>query len=176
MNATQTHGVVYDADDVSRILDRRSHPLREAAAGEIIIYYGGWNLHQLCTTPAGILHMAQHERFDDEKWQDDPGYYRLLLPVPDSNEKNLREQVAQLRTNHDDAAWYPAPAAVVATALLVHLVTKGTDLLDRGSCRCREMKGEGRVSIGVVNGRVNSFCCWDNTRYGNLWLAVAQKC
>lgn len=174
MNATQTHGVVYDANAVSRILDRRSNQIREAADGEIVIYYGGWNLHQLSTTPAGRMHMAQHDRFGDERWQADPGYYRLLLPVPDSNQKNWKDQIVHLRTNY--AAWDPAAAAVVVTALLVHEITKGNDLLDRGSCRCREESGDGRASIGVCNGRVNVYSSWDDCRSGNLWLAVAQKC
>jgi hypothetical protein len=112
--------------------------------------------------------------YDDEGWRAEAGYYRLLLPVPDSNWKNWNDQVAHLGTI--DEAWQPAPVAVAATAFLVYLTVTGNDPLQNGWCRCAESFFLGRRAGLTVNGGcVNVYCDWNDDRDSRLWLAASRK-
>jgi hypothetical protein len=64
-----------------------------------VIYYGGWGLPFLRTCRAGKQHMRQDQIwYDKYEWKAEPGYYRLLLPVPNSNAKTWAEQLAYLKS------------------------------------------------------------------------------
>lgn len=170
--------LTYDAAAVSRILGlpcECSQPVPQAAEGEIVLYYGGWSLKQLRTSATGKKRMRKDQDwYDDKCWKAEPGYYRLLLRVPDSNRKNWSEQVSHLRTI--DEAWQPAPVCVAATALLVHLVETGNDLLKTDVCRCAEALPDGdRVVLTVYEGRVDVSDYWDDHRNDDLWLSSACR-
>lgn len=173
-------GIVYDPADVSCLLQLPfvvRGPVPDANHGEIVIYYGGWSLKELRECRAGQHRMRQDETWYDNKvWKADPGYYRLLLPVPSSNRKNWHEQLAHLRTIDD--AWQPAAVAIAATALLVHLTATGNDLIRNDWCRCAELILDGdQAVLTVSDGRLWVDDSYGNVhRYGGLWLAAAQKC
>jgi hypothetical protein len=178
MNSTEIIGVVYDACAVSRILGiacEYRDPVPKAADGEIVIYYGGWDLPTLRKSPAGKNRMWQDQNwYDDKGWKAEPGYYRINLRIPDSNRRNWPEQVSHLKTV--DAALQPAPVTVAATALLVHLTETGNDLLKTDYCRCVEsLPGDDRAALYVNVGRVYVFCFWDDHRHDHLWLAASRK-
>lgn len=167
-------GIVYDAAAMSRILGLTcecSDPVPEAADGEIVIYYGGWDLPTLRKSAAGQKRMWQDQNwYDDKEWKAEPGYYRLNLRVPNSNRKNWNEQVAHLRTI--DEALQTAPVTVAASALLVYLTETGNDLLKNDWCRCSEpLPDGGRAVLAVYDGRVYVSDCWDDSRDDDLWLA-----
>jgi hypothetical protein len=173
-------GLVYDVATVSRILGllcECNDPVPNASPGEVAIYYGGWTLQELRVSVAGKQRMLQEKSwYDDEEWKAEPGYYRLLLPVPHSNGQNRREQLVQLHSRNG-SAWQAASVCIVATALLVHLQDTGEDLLQRGWCRCAEpSKGDSRVAVSLERD-----CClsigsvWDDFRDYWLWLAATQK-
>ena len=71
--------LVYDAAAVSRILGipvKCSDPVPQAADGEIVVYYGGWNLKQLRVSPAGKSCMWQNQDwYEKYRWKAEPGYY-----------------------------------------------------------------------------------------------------
>src|SRR5438552_757111 len=69
---TLAKGIVYDAISVHHLLGRGvqiSGDVPEAVNGEIAIYYGGWTLWELRTSPAGRTRMEQ-----DQDWYDWNGW------------------------------------------------------------------------------------------------------
>lgn len=171
-------GIVYDAAAVSRILGIHlecSDPVPQAADGEIVVYYGGWDLKQLRTCTAGKKRMWQDQVwYEKYGWKAKPGYYRLLLPVPSSNRKSWSEQLRQLTTV--SAAWQPAPACVTAAALLVHLTETDLDLLKDDWCRCAEaLPDDDHVGLVVLDGRVRICSIWNGCRARDLWLSAARR-
>jgi hypothetical protein len=174
---TNTTGIVYDAAAMSRILGLTcecSDPVPEAAEGEIVIYYGGWDLPTLRKSPAGQKRMWHQNWYDKKGWEAEPGYYRVLLRVPDSNDRDWSEHVNHLRTVNE--ALQPAPVTVAATALLVHLTETGNDLLKNDWSRCAEaLPDDCRPNLTVSKGRVVVSYDWDVNRRDFLWLAASRK-
>ncbi len=178
MKTSQKAGLLYDANTVTGILSGNTL-IAKPVSGHIVIYYGGWTFDQLRRFPAGEKHISREYRFDNMFRVVAPGYYRLLLPVPESSNKDWGEQFAHLGSLD---RWQPAPIVIVATALVVHLAKTGKDLLDCGDndyCRCAD-QSTGKVSYGfglaVTNGRVR-VCELRSTEYRpNLWLAACRKC
>ena len=175
-----TNRIQYDNIDVCRILGLRQNSYQRAPRardGQIVIYYGGWELRFLRTCLAGRRYMQQGQRsYDDMKWVAESGYYRLLLPVPGSRNKRWDEQISLLRTI--DEVWQPAPVAVTTTALVVHLAETGEDVLQGNFCRCAEgLSDDYRVGVGSFDSeRFAVGDGWDDYRDAILGLAVAQKC
>ena len=171
--------IVYDPRTVSHILGipcECSDPVpQQAKDGEIVVYYGGWDLQQQRASTAGKQRMWQDQDwYEKYGWKADPGYYRLLLPVPHSNGQFWSEQLRQLAAL--GSAWQPAPVCVAATALLVHLTETGNDLLTSDWCRCAEpLPDEYRVVLAVIRGRVSVGYGWDDRRYDSLWLSSACR-
>lgn len=175
--ASHGTGITYDAT-ATRILGlpaECSDPAPETADGEIVIYYGGWDLPALRTCTAGKKWMRQDQDWYDNKgWKAEPGYYRLLLPVPNSNRQRWGEQLQHLAGI--DAAWQPAPICIAATALLAHLMETGQDLLRNDWCRCAEpLPGGFRAALTVLDGRVLVDYYWDDDPHVVLWLAASRK-
>ncbi|MBI2523787.1 hypothetical protein HYW11_01025 [Candidatus Peregrinibacteria bacterium] len=178
--STEKSGLVYDVAAVSRILGlpcESSDPVPQAKDGEVVIYYGGWSLKQLRNSPAGKKWMGQVvELGEKDEWKSEPGYRRLLLPVPSSNRKGWSEQLRHLATI--DTAWQPASVCVAATALLIHLTETGNNLLLEDSCiRCAEvLPTDCRVILMVDFGRVRGAVePWPDRPFDRMWLAAAQK-
>lgn len=174
----KTNGIVYSAVQVSRILGlpvECNEPVPQAADGEIVVYYGGWDLKQLCTSTAGKKRMWQdRDWYEKYGWKAEPGYYRLLLPVPNSNLKVWTDQLSHLATI--SAAWQPSPVCIAATALLVHLTETGNDLLKNDWCRCAEALPDGvHAGLAVGGGRVGVSYSWDDYPFGRVWLSAARK-
>ena len=171
-------GLIYDVAAMSRILGLScecSDPVPEATDGEIVIYYGGWDLPTLRNSIAGKTRMWQDQNWYDNKgWKAEPGYYRLNLRVPNSNRKNWSEQLAHLRTV--DKVLQSALVTVAASALLVHLTETGNDLLKNDWCRCAEpLPDDLRAVLTVYKGRVSVDSVWDGRRSDRLWLAAAAR-
>ena len=175
-------GIVYDAAATGRILglptgwDRQTLPSAEDR--EIVVYYGGWDLRTLKNSVAGEKYMLREQDwYDAMEWKAEPGYYRLLLPVPESNRKTWEEQCAHLRTI--DEAWRPAPVTVAATALLLHLAQTRNDMLKGDWCRCADLLIDAettRAGLKLRTGRVSVSVYWDDDPPSKLWLAAARKC
>lgn len=171
-------GIVYDATAVNRILGipaECSDPVPQAAGGEIVVYYGGWDMQTLRLSPAGKKQMWQDQDwYDKYGWKAEPGYYRLLLPVPNSNRRNCSEQLRLLASIN--TSWEVAPVCVAATALLVHLTVTATDLLRKDWCRCAEvLRGGFRVVLFVYEGRVGLYSDWGEDSDEKLWVSAARK-
>ncbi len=175
-------GLVYDAVAVSRILGlpcESNGPVPQAQDGEIVVYYGGWDLKALRTCAAGEKRMGQEwegSRSYESQWQAEKGYYRFLLPVPGSNYKSWSEQLQHLKGI--DHAWKPAPVFVAATALLVHLTETGNDLLKGEACCCAEpLPPDGlRVALSIRGDCLRIYSRWDaDSHFGNIFLSAARK-
>ncbi len=174
----RSNGLVYDAAAMSRILGlpcECSDPVPQAAYGEIVVYYGGWDLRTLRLSEAGQKRMRQDQDwYEKYGWKAEPGYYGLLLPVPDSNRKNWSAQLQHLTAI--DAVWQAAPICIAATALLVHLTETGNDLLKNDWCRCAEaLPDDLRAGLTVGDGRVVVSRYWDGGPLGFVWLSAARK-
>lgn len=175
----RTSGIVYDAPTVSRILGlpvECNEPVPQAADGEIVVYYGGWDLKQLRTSAAGKKRMWQDQNwYEKYGWKAEPGYYRLLLPVPNSNLKTWSDQLSHLASIN--TAWQPSPVCIAATALLVHLTETGNDLLKNNWCRCMEALPRGfHAGLGVREGRVRvDDRYWDDYPSDYVFLGAARK-
>lgn len=176
--ATKGTGLVYDVAAMARILGlpcECSDPVPQAADGEIVVYYGGWDLKTLRLSPAGKKRMWQDQDwYEKYGWKAEPGYYRLFLPVPNSNRKNWSDQLRHLASI--DTAWQPAPVCVANTALLVHLTETGNDLLRSDWCRCAEaLPGDNYAVLTVYDGRVDVDDYWDDDPYDYGWSSAARK-
>jgi hypothetical protein len=173
-------GIVYDAAAVQRILDLPcacNDPVPKAGDGEIVIYYGGWELQTLRNCTAGKTRMWQDQNWYDAKgWKAEPGYYRVLFPVPRSNRMTWSEQLNHLKAI--DGVWQPATVAIAATATLIHLTETGNYLLSKDDwCRCEEgFSGGSRLVFGYYRGRVRIHKGrWDGKRYDHVWLVGCRK-
>lgn len=174
----QETGVVYDATSVSRILgipvecNVRSP---QAADGEIVIYYGGWDWKALCA--AGKQSIARYDRDRDISFDhgEEPGYYRLLLPVPNSIQLCGIRQLCQLVMI--DKAWQPSPAIIAATALLVHLMETGNDLLRGYRCRCAHLPHphDGHAVLWAFGHHVQVYQSRDTFPFPGMWSSAARK-
>lgn len=173
--------MIYDAKMVEQILGLPCNceptPEQSLAKDEVLIYYGGWDLQTLRSSTAGKKRMWQDQNwYDDKGWKAEPGYYRVLLRVPDSNRRNWNEQLSHLKTI--DEALQPTPVTVAATALLVHLTKTGNDLLRSDWCRCAEpLPGGHRAALAVPVdlGRVLVYDRWDIHRNDCIWLSTSRK-
>lgn len=169
--------IVYDATAVNRILSlpvKCGDPVPEALDGEVVIFHGGWDLKTLRVSAAGKKRMWQNQdHYEKYGWKAEPGYYRLLLPVPNSNRKSWSDQLRHLASIAD--AWLAAPICVAATALLVHLTETGNDLLRNDWCRCTEPLPDGlHAALTVLGGRVFVGDDWDGHPGDLLWLSAAR--
>jgi len=171
-------GIVYDAPAMRRILGlpcECSDPVPAAAYGEIVIYYGGWDLGPLRLSPGGQKRMEQRRQwYERYGWKAEPGYYGLLLPVPDSNRKKWNAQLQHLAGI--DPVWQAAPLCVAATGLLAHLRETGNDLLRNDWCRCAEaLPDDAHAGLRVDGGRVDVGDEGDDFHDDRLWLSAARK-
>ena len=161
----------YDAVAILGFGEASTEPLPEPAPGEIIIRVGDWSLQDLRDSKIGNELMHQQDWYDKYDLAMTEGIYRVRLPVPDSNRKNLTEQKGLLLSDEE-----VAPVALGASALLVHLKEIGNDLLKNNWCRCEEaLPDDSHVELFVRDGRVGVLNRWDGFRNGNLWLSAARK-
>jgi hypothetical protein len=175
--ASRGAGVVYDASAVSRILGllcECGDPALEAPSGEIVVYYGGWDLRTLRACPAGQQHMWQRQgRCEECGTAAQTGYYRLPLP---GSGRNARDgKAGHPRT--DEESHRPALVAVAATALLVHLAEDGAAVLQGDACRSAEpLLIVGRTGLWVFGGRVYVCGYWGDRRDSHVCLLRKGLC
>lgn len=170
-------GVVYDVEAVSRILGlpcECDDPVPVSRNyGEVVIYYGGWDLPTLCRSVAGEKYMRHdHNWYEEKGWKAEPGYYHVYLRVFDSNRFEWSEKEKYLNTI---GGWRIAPVTIAATALLVHLAETSEDLLrnDLGLCQEPGIKDH-QVSLSVDNGRMviwQAASGWTE----RCWLSAVRK-
>ena len=149
-------GIVYDANDVSRILGLTANcntSVPEALEDEIVVYYGGWSLEDLYRAVGDNFMCNPSDFLRAFPFRVRPGYYRLLLPVPDSDEKSWDEQTKDYLVKNYPG-FKPAPTIIALTAELVHLKEYGEDLLRGGSCRCLETLKQ-HATLRVKGGHVD---------------------
>lgn len=180
-------GITYDAAAVSRITQLSNdcnEPTPEARDGEMVIWYGGWNLKTLLLSPAGkkrsavlIENLQWYRRMGWGKKYGlvvESGYYRLLLPVPKSDRRTWQNQLRYLA--HIDPTYQPAAAIVVASALHIHKMETGNDLLGGGSCRCADTFGRGsQAELHLEKCYVNLCASKQKYGYDHTWLAAMKK-
>ena len=164
----------YDAVAILGFGEASTEPLPEPAPGEIIIRVGDWSLQDLRDSKIGkeLMHQQDwYDKYDCASAKLTAGIYRVRLPVPDSNRKNLTEQKGLLLSDEE-----VAPVALGASALLVHLKETGNDLLKNNWCRCEEaLPDDYHVGLNVNDGRVYVDYDWDDYRCDRLWLSAARK-
>jgi hypothetical protein len=170
-------GIVYDAAAMSRILGLPCESIGNVALdahdGEIVFYYGGWDLRSLRMSAAGLAHMWDQTWYDAHGWKAEPGYYRVVFRVPGTNGLVSGEQIEHPWMLGD--AWKPTPVAVGAAGLLAHLVETGNDLLQGGLCACAEtLPGGQHAVLWLHDGSVNVFHYRGDVPHPNKWLSAAK--
>lgn len=143
---------------------------------EMVIYYGGWELPTLRHSPAGRKYMKQREEwYDRTRYKVKPGYYRILPLVPKTWGKSWSDQCAELYLF--DNTLDVAPIPVLVTALLVHLVETGEDLLKGNLCKCLEpyLVPDYVSVVGIHRNRITWHQRWAHDADTNLWLAGASR-
>lgn len=173
-------GIAYNAATVGRILglpvDDCSDSPPKAEDGEIVVYYNGWSLGDLVGTGKVVNHLS----FERETWKAEPGYYRVLLPVPNSNRQKWAQQAGDKETSllaRLYVEWQAIPTPIGATALAVHLGVSGEDLLNGDFARCAEaLPGGRRAALSVHEGRVRVGRHWDGGSHDRIFLGAARKC
>lgn len=144
--------------------------------GEVLLWYPGWTLTQLRNSCLGKLRMEQEQDWYDHKsFSGEPGYYAVQLRVPSSTRKNWQEQLSLLSTSGE--SYQPAPVAIAATALLLHLQVADSDLLRKDWCRCVDESPHKncRFALTVVRSRLAVFNYWNGNCIDDLWLAASRK-
>lgn len=177
-------------------------PAPAADDGQVVLYYGGWSLKELRESAFGRRHiqlqplvsdwMKVEHRYDGSKrFQSPPGYYRLTLPVLESNRRTLAEQ-RKLLTNYrcvkSGYQWKPAPTIVLATALLIQMGHNRShqrysrQRWDR-YYRCREAVGHCRHHLQIcLDGyedlvlKVPTIVNNDNYSHEDCWMAASSFC
>ncbi|MBI1813289.1 hypothetical protein HY285_05400 [Candidatus Peregrinibacteria bacterium] len=169
---------VYDAATVSRVLGlpcECSDPVPRAADGEVVVYYHGWELQALEGTGKVVNYLSSSTK----QWKAPAGYYRALIPVPESNRLTWNEQAGDDKASllaRQYAGWLALPTPIGATALAVHLGVTGEDLLQGNFCRCAEaLPGGSHAELDVGEGRVVVSGSWDGDPSGSVFLGAARK-
>lgn len=169
----------YDAAAILGLGEASSVPLPEPGPDEVIIHVGPWSLQELLTcdrvAQQNLLQIDEGYKqlpFRFFRRQLTPGIYRLRVPIPGSNNRQFLGQEVLLREGEG-----VAPVALVAAALLCHLMVEGKDLLYGDVVRCEErIVSEGplqgsRPVLKVNDGRVQLSIDWDKFMQVRLWLA-----
>lgn len=163
----------YDAVSILGFGAPSIEPLPKPKNGEIVIHYGGWSLTELrdCPVVRERNLMWEQDWYNRYQWSTEKlpaGIYHLRVPVLNSNRQTFAEQVRSLPSGEE-----PAPATLVATALLVHYLQTGEDLLRKNWTRCKEQTTGGfRAVLDWVDGRLFVDDCWDGyRRFDYLFLS-----
>jgi len=148
----------------------------EPAPDEVMIRYGGWSLTQLRGSEVGRRLMWDRDWYERYDWSGaslPAGLYRLRVPVPDSTGKTFDEQRAMLPDGEE-----PAPAVLVASALLCLKLQGRPDPLEGGWTRCRERTfADHRVGLDWSGGRLRVNDYWAGDRDPSVWVsAVRASC
>ncbi len=176
-------GLIYDSPAVSRILGLpcECHDTPpEAGDGEIVIYYGGWDLITLRHSPAGLMHMKQDALCEEKGWKGsvtETGFYRIILRTPHSEGLNWNEQKRLLATTKGNQ-WQAAPVAVAATALLILLADEGRAVLsDDAWYRCAEpVTSDEQVALRANALGLSALRLGNKQRFDGIWLTAVRKC
>ena len=183
--------LVYDAVHLLGFGPASTEPLPHPARGEIVIRVGDWSLFELRSNPLimrrkliddepkdadeeYLLEQADKESFNIKKLT--PGVYSLRLPVPESGDKSFDEQQSLLRPDEE-----VAPVALVATALIVHLMQTGSDLLNGDSCRCKELdfddlEESGQITLSISKDQLEISKDSIDHQFHSIVFAASRKC
>lgn len=177
-----SNAYAYDAVGLLGFGTPHEEPLPEAKSGEIVIRYGGWSLRELCDN--AIVReknlMLEQDWYHSYEWSSEKlpaGIYRLRIPVPNSNLNTFAEQAHMLSSGEQTA-----PVVLVATAMLVHRLQTGENLLGKGQTYCKEIIrhycfGYGttrhRVGLGWTDAGLMVFDTF-HSGYTSLWLSSVR--
>jgi|SRR5579863_3351399 len=166
-------GLSYDAVAILGFGDAAAEPLPQEKEGEIVLRYGGWSQRELRHSDGGHELMHPQDWYHMYPWSSaklPSGTYHLRVPVPESKRKTFAEQERML----PEGEWI-APVVLVASALLVHRLQTGEDLLKNDFTRCREQATAGnRVVLGWGGGRLSVYSGWAGRRPGGLWASSVR--
>lgn len=170
------HGLSYDAVQILGLGDVRSEPLPQPGPGEVVIRVGPWSLHDLKTCNV----VVRHDLLWDQKWYEklaffhdklSPGMYRLRVPLPCSEWETWDEQQCHLQETE-----MVVPTALVAAALLCHVLETGTSLLRGMLIRCAEaLPPDLRVTLDVFEKRLSLEGQLDGSRKHNVSIVGCMK-
>lgn len=88
--------------------------------GEILIYYGGWDICDLRLSKGEKWFADQWWNRHANKWRRPNGYYLIRLNIAGTNKGSYRLQVQSLA----EQGWEVGSFCIVCTALLLELITK----------------------------------------------------
>ena len=146
----------------------------KAANGEVV-WYGGWTLGELVATGKVVSHLSSERN----AWKAPAGYYRVLVPVPESNRLMWDAQAGDEKTSllaRQYAGWSALPTPIGVVALAVHLVITGEDLLKGNFCRCVEaLPGGLHAVLHVLGGRVYVNYYLGDHPFDDVFLGAARK-
>lgn len=174
---TDAFGLMYDASSLLRF----GRPIQgfapQIVAGEIVIWYGGWNLEQLLDNEVvqskGII--ADRQLRTEFDWSTEMlpiGFYRLRIPVPHSNVNTFDEQLELLSDTESVA--HPI---LVATAELCHFISTNVQLLKGIYVRTSKKDRFGQhVVVCWHNDRLCVGDGWRDSSSGNsTYIATVHK-
>lgn len=161
----------YDATGILGFGAHATAPLPNAWPEEIIVRYDGWSFLDLRDKCREDMHrQTWYERYYFSRETFEPGVYRLRLPIPGSESKTFLEQ--QHLLSH---GFIVAPAVLIATALLVHRLHTGEDLLNQDWTRsAHRMNGGHCVLLSWGEGRLGARPHWQGFRADNVWMSSAR--
>ncbi|PIP65488.1 hypothetical protein COU77_01720 [Candidatus Peregrinibacteria bacterium CG10_big_fil_rev_8_21_14_0_10_49_16] len=183
-NTSTVAGHIFSSSDVYSLLkippteDASFRSIPVAREGEVVVYYGGWNIDQLEQAYGeDIAWWYQISKEEVQKWPTPKiGYYRVVFSIPGTKGLNYEEQTKVLHEIKPD--FEPAPALVAITAFLAH--NKATHSLPPGRVasyvyhRCRETLPEGaRAHIALEKEMKYPLLRFD---YQHQTLAATKYC
>ena len=192
---SHTTGVAYGARAVNSVLDlpttsEKLVPL--ARRGEIIVYYGGWDLQQLCTCRCGVNVILQNQDwYNRHAYAVAAAYYRVRLPFLGSNRRTGGERSEvdpknwapnqwgpPHRTSQSmvDSEWQTAPTPIALTALLIHFAMASDDVPDDFYCSTELGPAEQFVHLTVKNGQIRLGVHSGQHCVDEPSIAVSRKC
>ena len=183
MLPTTRWGIVYDAATVNRVLGITAQCRKPAPVpgwDEVVVYYGGWTIEELCSCREGkrwIYIQDEDDRMSVDQFRSDPGYYRTLIPVKGTDDRDWFHQTRIL-----DDGWEPIPTAIGVTVMLVHRAVTGRNLLSeehfgRGYFfRCaEELTRKFRPTVEFCSNRLRIWSKNDDQAESFGWLGACKK-
>lgn len=167
--------MIYDAKRVGTLLGIETPDTPAPAPsrpGERIIYLPA-SIISPTDLRATKAPMQNQNWYDDRGYTAQPGYWGVMLPVPESNHRN---QAAQDEHRGLVLHGYQRTPMLVDTLLRsVELLASGKDLLNGDWVRCPERTSADRwVGLFVNGGRVSVSPDWPGDPRGVVWSSAAR--
>ncbi len=145
--------------------------------GGIIIRYGGWSLKQICESAIGrrlinVRNPNDYERFSWYSKSYQPGLYHMRLPVPGTRSGSFQRKLNSLQKDER-----LAPAVLLITAMICHMIITGEGFMLNHNFLCRERGWNlSRLMIGSACDRLQLWLYRKKAyiRSRSTWIASSR--